>query len=612
MPDTFKKGDAVKVQLSAKHTLDGELLAHAATFVRYHPDQQWADVDLERHHSIDESQGDRRKIHRLSVPVSQLVAALLLLFLLAFPAKAQEPGQVSLQTVYSNFGSSLSCTGSPQFYFPQNLGQVAHQANVSSNNATSMAVEIDGSDGITQYRMSNPAVSFASGLNTAYVAIGSGTYARIIIVVTCNAGAGYSLTYAGGQTGFQSVNVGPTGGSTTSITGGVGTQVQGVVAQQQTAGLVDPIIEGALQLPINTSFLTSGLDNFNFSSVSVTAGTSGTITVGTAPFPSKSGELAIAFDGNQSDSGSTAVVAPWVTNANGSTVTQFTLATLANIGSGQVFQRSYTNSTPGGSELLAIVEMNAGSSVRQTNSNSSATIAFSSNTLANSTILIGVECTANTTPCTVSGVTDTQGNTYKLVTSVTTPGSSNIPGIYVFATTTPTTAAADTLTPAFSVGTGRANSIVEIAGVQTVGLTQPAISVQGDPTGAQVLRLDAQSPNQFVCNVTLSTLTTTQCQAAATTINGVAVRAYVTDFQINTTTAGTATTVQIKTGTAANCGTGTANLSAIAYPNVATGITSVLGMRTPLIAPLQSAVCATQAGTTAGTSVVEIHGFFAP
>jgi hypothetical protein len=153
----------------------------------------------------------------------------------------------------------------------------------------------------------------------------------------------------------------------------------------------------------------------------------------------------------------------------------------------------------------------------------------------------------------------------------------------------------------------------ELTGTTTAGLTQPAISVQADPTGAQIARQDAQFPNQFVCNVTLSTLTTTQCQAAPTVINNVPVRAYVTDFQINTpASGGTTTTLQLKTGTGSNCGTGTANLSAITYGNNTAGLVTITGLRTPLFAPLQSEVCVTQAGTTANTSTIEIHGFFAP
>jgi hypothetical protein len=88
------------------------------------------------------------------------------------------------------------------------------------------------------------------------------------------------------------------------------------------------------------------------------------------------------------------------------------------------------------------------------------------------------------------------------------------------------------------------------------------------------------------------------------------VRAYVTDVQVNTTTAA-AGFIQLKTGTGTNCGTGTANLSAILYSAATVNLQSFLDFRTPLFAPLQTAVCVTQTGTPA-TVVVEVHGYFAP
>ncbi len=94
------------------------------------------------------------------------------------------------------------------------------------------------------------------------------------------------------------------------------------------------------------------------------------------------------------------------------------------------------------------------------------------------------------------------------------------------------------------------------------------------------------------------------CQAAA----GTGLRSVVTDFQINTTTAGTATTIKLVYGTGTNCGTGTTDLST-AYPNTAVGVASYLGWTTGLVPGAATAICAAQAGTTAGTSVVWIAGY---
>ena len=127
-----------------------------------------------------------------------------------------------------------------------------------------------------------------------------------------------------------------------------------------------------------------------------------------------------------------------------------------------------------------------------------------------------------------------------------------------------------------------------------------------------LLPTQAQTPSAttpFSCTVTLSTNTTTQCQIAAPG----KLRNYVQGYQIVTTTAGTTTTVGINYGTGTNCGTGTTALSPV-YPNTtitpanSAGTLANLG-GAGLVPPVANAVCAVQAGTTPGTSVVTIWGY---
>ena len=184
--------------------------------------------------------------------------------------------------------------------------------------------------------------------------------------------------------------------------------------------------------------------------------------------------------------------------------------------------------------------------------------------------------------------------------------------MYVYLSTNATTANSETITFTQTSGVIVGTAIFEVANTAPSGLNNPSQNIEVDNAGGVVTHADAQSPNQWVCSVTISTNTTTLCESAPGTINGAAARSYVTDVQVNTTTAGTATAIQLKTGTGTNCGTGTANLSAVTYANTAVGLFSMIGLRTPLVAPFQTEVCVNQAGTTAGTSVVEVHGFFAP
>jgi hypothetical protein len=549
-----------------------------------------------------------------------LFSAAVSLFGLAAPqsARAQFIGDVGLQTVNQVLANNVQCTGALQIFTVQNIGQIAHQASAFTN-APSFTMEIDGGDGFfSQYRISNPQISFAigGGVN-AYIVQGAGYYPIVKIALTCTAASFFNLSYAGAQTAFSSI-AGPTGGTPVSIGNGVVGNVQGVVPQQQSAGGVFPIIDGGLQLPVNTNFLTAGIDNFNISSLGIPAGSAGTFTVDTVPTPSASGEFGLAFEANLSDLSNTTLVAPWAcapgfAGSCGGGSPQMSLAFLANVAAGQKFQRTFLNSTPAGQDIAAIVLFSSPTTtLRQSNIASGVgIISYSGNTLAGSTKIAAIRC-SGATPCVVSGVTDTQGGTWLPVTQLTFNNGNQAAGLIVWASSTLSTAAADVITFTLSSGTAAGAMAAELTGTTTAGLTQPAISFQADATGRQVITQDAQFPNQFVCNVTLSTNTTTQCQSPPTTINNVPVRAYVTDIQINTTTAGTTSSIQLKTGTGSNCGTGTANLSAITYADTVANLTSVVGMRTPLIAPLQSAVCATQAGAVAGTAVVEIHGFFAP
>lgn len=405
---------------------------------------------------------------------------------------------------------------------------------------------------------------------------------------------------------------------------GLGNNVQGVVPQDTTGSQANPLIGGGLELPINQSYLAVGIDTFSNSQVSLANGTAGTFSVGTIPNPTQDNELAIAFVGNIPDTTSQTIVAPWtaVQAASQSCGTPnicnatLLVASLSNPQAGQKLSETWLNST-GGTNLLTtfVLVQTPGVTVRtaSANTNNGASIAYATNTLAGSLLIYFAECTRNALACAVSSVADTQGHTWTQLPVNNVGGTAGVTGISVWIATTTSTAAADTVTPTLGSGTLFGQSVVEVPGVTTSFLNQPAISVQVDPTGAEVTRQDAQFPNQFVCNVTLSTNTTTQCQGVPGTINGVPVRLYITDIQVNTTTAGTATTIQIVGGTGTNCGTGTVNLSAITYANTSIGLQSFLGMRTPIFTPsLGQEACVKQAGTTAGTSVVELHGFLAP
>lgn len=390
-------------------------------------------------------------------------------------------------------------------------------------------------------------------------------------------------------------------------------QVQGIVAQQANGAQVNPIMSGGVQLPINTALLNAGIDNFNAGFVGVPSNSSGLFTVNSSPGPAKANELAISIEGAANDNISSNIVSPWVcttpaggcNNAGGQTTSSF----MKNPKAGQPFQRTFTQaSVNAGQDLDAIVLYSSPTATVRQAVQGNATV---SATLANgSSILAAATCSI--TLCNFNTPTDTQGNTYVLLSAQKFSNGLFTSSLWVWASSTLSVAGANTITFVATSGTITSSEEIEVSGISTASLSTPSITSQFDPTGANVMRLDAQFPNQFVCNVTLSTATTSQCQQPPTLIYNTQVRAYVTDVQYNTTVAGAGSTLQLKTGTGSNCGTGTTNLSGILYSGAAVALQNSIGFRTPLIAPLQSAVCVQQVGATPSTTTVEIHGYFAP
>jgi hypothetical protein len=397
-----------------------------------------------------------------------------------------------------------------------------------------------------------------------------------------------------------------------------GGAVQGVVPQGQNAVPTNPVVSGALAPAVNANLAAVGLDTFGTSNVVVGNGFAGNVVLGSMPKPTNPGEWAlVATDGGQDFAaafilGSAGGGQTWTCFPNcGTTAGGLKFLTLSNVTSANTVTANYVNAnSTQNRNMVAALFAATPTSVRQNVLVSASSITPAS-TLAGSTLVLAVDCGGNVAPC-VSGMIDTQGNQWFQVGAVST-GSNTNRGISLWISSTPASPSSLTITPTVIAG-GALGTLffVELTGLPPAAPNQPAASLQSDVLGNLIVRQDAPGANLFNCSVTLSTNTTAVCQPIPLNVNGVPVRAYVTDFQLNTTTAGTATTIQLKYGTGGNCVTGTANLSAIAYPNTSTGITSIFGVRTPLIPAPSNAICATQAGTTAGTTVVELRGFLAP
>jgi hypothetical protein len=402
-----------------------------------------------------------------------------------------------------------------------------------------------------------------------------------------------------------------------------GGAVQGVLQQGQNAFPLNPVISGALAPSVNANLQGVGLDNFVTSNVIVSNGFNGNVVLlPSLPVPTKSGEWALVAVAGGTDFNSSVLSGIGSSNPGPWTCLDFPgcgtgaaglhLLTLSNASPGNLVSRTYINANTNQSNPLIATLWSGTPSIR-THSGASGSNPFTfPATVAGSTLVLGVECAGTVSPC-VSGLTDGQGNKWKQLAIVNgNPANTSI-GISLWVSSTPSSSGAEVVTATLFPGVTQnpGFAFLELTGLSASLPNQPAVGVAADALGNLIVRQDAHGANLFNCSVTLTTNTTATCQAIPVSVNGVAVRAYVTDFQLNTTTAGVGTAITLQYGTGGNCAGGT-NLSAIAYPNTSTGIASVLGVRTPLIPALSAAICATQAGTTAGTTVVEIRGFIAP
>lgn len=390
-------------------------------------------------------------------------------------------------------------------------------------------------------------------------------------------------------------------------------QVQGVGGNLSSASTINPVLVSGAEEAVNSQFLNSGFDSAS-PFTSLTTGPVGdgvTVTLNSVPTLTQgtNNQLALGFYNFASDLLTSTFNAGWTCLPSITCGAQMVMS-LTSASSGYPWVRHFGNASAnilGTSVILTFKSGSVGSSTGFVGSPVPKTVT------AGDPLLVVIMCTVSPTPCTVTSVTDTLSNNFAQIAGTTNfpNGAINAQGLFIWGTTNVTNGGADSITITAG-GNTLSFMVIELTGASVSNPNQPQTYMQVDQLGGLVVRQDAQAPNEFTCSVTLSTNTTTQCQTIPQAINNVSVRNYVTDFQINTTTAGTATTIKLVTGSGSNCATAQLGLSSILYPNTTVGLTNVIGPRTPLVSPLGTALCVTQAGTTAGTSVVEIRGFFAP
>ncbi len=387
------------------------------------------------------------------------------------------------------------------------------------------------------------------------------------------------------------------------FSGGLLGNVQGIIPSGNNGTPVFPVVAGSLSPSTNTGLTAVGFDTSSAFTTPVGSGISGNFQFSSLPTQTKSGELAIAFMGPAQGSGSTAVNSPW--SALDAPTNGIGLAVLNPIpvnGSNALalnFQNSTANNVAFNYLIFSQV---AGGIIRQHLRINSSTPAFGSNTASGSTLAVGIICL--TSPCSVASVTDTQGGVYKQV-AATVAGASG--AVISWVNSTPSTAAADTLTITMASGVLTQSDIVEISGLTPSTANQASAPLLSDAN--KVLATGGNLPGiTDPCQATgalkshaFATITTATTTALITPVAGTVV--YVCEADLGITGTTTAGTIFFEQGTGVACVTGPTALTAT-YTDAGATITDIFthigsGGATAFRTATGGGVCAV---TTVGTA----------
>lgn len=265
----------------------------------------------------------------------------------------------------------------------------------------------------------------------------------------------------------------------TSASGGLssgGGYVQGISPTTSNAVTTFPLVDGGLQPAINASFVNFGVDTFSSNNTPSTGGFTGNVPLASPPRPSSSSDWAVAFIQGVTAGGGTGILPPWVCLGPGLTSCGTgvgnngpSAAALSGVSTASTIIYNIVNAGAPFNWLTNILLFNKTPVVRQNLAASSI-----SATLAGSIGVISVGCP--NFPCTISSITDSQGNVWKQVTGVTVPGTggNQVGGLLTWVTG-PMSAAAETVTITPQAGTTLASAalFLELTGITPANLNRP-------------------------------------------------------------------------------------------------------------------------------------------
>lgn len=405
---------------------------------------------------------------------------------------------------------------------------------------------------------------------------------------------------------------------------GLTANVQGIVPTGANGQPIFPVIGGGLSPSTNGGVSAQGIDVFGtLVQQKIDTGTAGTVTAysATPPSPSAQGEFGIAIFAEGFINTPNSLIGPWTCIEALCTSTSApnpaTLNLAANSPNAIQTTTTLTNSGSTVGRRYNFIVFSKPPIVRQHLQGATLIPVFPTNTLIGSTLIVSPECLGTVANCTVTNVTDTQGNIWKPLESASTVAPILNAGVLSTWTTTATAAAADTVTVTLVGGTlgGGATEILELSAITPAALNQPSAPLLVDAnklllTGGNIAGITdpCQVPGVLKSSVAVNLTTATTTQLVALIANQ---KIYVCGFVGTIAPSATvADTLAFEFGTGASCGTGTTLLTGTfgngevpAANTTAPVPITFADPGTTFSTPAGTALCALTAGT-----VVNVQG----
>lgn len=294
-----------------------------------------------------------------------------------------------------------------------------------------------------------------------------------------------------------------------AFTSSLSANIQGMVPTSANGQPIFPVVAGGLQTATNANFATFGVDTFSTALQAPAGGANVNLVLGTPPITTSSTNWALVAYSGLSAVGGTGLLSPWscivaVAACGASSGNTLSIAQLSNVNSSNKAIANFINTTAT-TGFTQFVVLNKTPTIRQATSSTTAGV-----TLAGSTLMVIQSCI--NFPCTVSSVTDTQGNVWRQVTSQQSSTGINFGGQSIWMSGS--IGGADTVTINMASGVNSNAAFLELTGTAPTTLNQPSAPLS---LGGAANSTGAPPANQLQTSGTFTSYSPVQLGVSALT-----------------------------------------------------------------------------------------------